>query len=669
MNYLLENQIKFRIKNQYWILALVFLLPTPFYAQEEKENIDSLEMLLHSSAGTGIDLFPVYKKLTNAYLYTDNEKSMEYARQGVLYAGKKNNSYQIAEFYYNLGNSYYAANRLDSSLFYYEQSFDMLKHAKEIDMEDKKNIDYLQLMLFQSVGVINNVRGKYDEALDNLFKALDIAEKINTPQRMAGIYSNLATTYERMSNYRQAEIYYLKNEKLSRELNDSINLADAFMGLCNLYKNKKDYRKALEYGEEAYRIQSALPDVSADERMFTNQVLSDVWLQVPDYGKALEYAQKTVEYARQTTISSYLATALYMLSTCYLKQEKYAESEKIALEALTTDTTDIYINSILYGNITQANIQLGNPAKAIEYFGKTTDAIRAYSNKNFQSSLSEMEVKYKTQEKELQIAALQKEKGLITGLSITGGAVLLLILATFFLLWRWTVQKRRTTEKQKQLAEQQVKQLEQEKQLVATQSVLDGETQERVRLARDLHDGLGSMLTGAKLSLLELKKGVTLDFADVERFDKAVGLLDSSVHEMRRVAHHLMPDSLSRFGLKPAVSDFCDNLPFVRFDYYGDESRLDPKLEVMIYRSIHELVSNALKHAGASKISVQIIRESDRIAFTVEDDGYGFDPSIASQGMGLQNIRTRVASYNGVMNIDSTIGKGTEISVELKVEN
>ena len=580
-----------------------------------------------------------YKKLTNAYLFVDNKKSLEYAWIGVRFAEKNNNPYQTAEFYYNLGDAYYYADRLDSALYCYKQSLEMVKNVVKDDAEDKKDIDYLQVNLFRSIGVIYNVLGKYDLALDNLFKALDTAEKMNAPDKIAETYYNIAATYDRLANYQQAEIYYLKEEKLSREMNDSTSLADAFMGLSNLFREKKDYAKALEYGEEYYRIKSALKDVSADELMFANQQLANVWIKIPDYDKAMAYALKTVEYAKQTNVQSYLATALYLLSTCYLNQEKYAESEKIAFEALKTDTTDFYTNSILYGNITKANMGLRNPAKGIEYFDKTTEAIHAYSNKNFQSSLSEMEVKYETEKKELKITALEDEKRLAIGLSIAGGVVLLLALTTFLLLWRWTVQKRRVAEQQKQMAEQQLKQLEQEKQLVATQAVLDGETQERARLARDLHDGLGSILTGAKLSLIEMRKGVILEFADVERFDKTMGLLDQSVQEMRRVAHHLMPDSLSRFGLKPAVSDFCNNLPSTHFVYYGDESRLDPNLEVMIYRSIHELVTNALKHSRADKITVQIMQESDRIAFTVQDNGCGFDPSFG------RNRRHGIAKY------------------------
>jgi signal transduction histidine kinase len=280
-----------------------------------------------------------------------------------------------------------------------------------------------------------------------------------------------------------------------------------------------------------------------------------------------------------------------------------------------------------------------------------------------------MQTKYETEKKELKISVLEEERRLMIWLSIAGGAVLLLALAVSLFLWRWTVQKKRLAEQQKQLAEQQIKQLEQEKQLIATQALLDGETHERARLARDLHDGLGGILTGVKLQLQEMIKGVQLGYDHVVQFDRALELVDKSVHEMRRVSHHLMPDSLSRFGLKPAVDDFCRSLPqSIVFDYFGDETRLDPKLEVLIYRCIHELVNNALKHAGASQIMVQIMQEQNRIAFTVQDNGCGFDPLAAeSKGSGLQNIRTRIASFGGNIHIDSQVGEGTEINVELSI--
>jgi signal transduction histidine kinase len=328
----------------------------------------------------------------------------------------------------------------------------------------------------------------------------------------------------------------------------------------------------------------------------------------------------------------------------------------------------------LYKNLAKAYAHLGNAVKADEYIDKLQELQASWSNKHYQSAIREMEVKYETEKKETKIAALEDEKRLMVWLGIAGGVVLLLALAAFFFLWRWTVQKKRLAEKQKELAEQekqlagqQIKRLEQEKQLIATQAVLDGEIQERIRLARDLHDSLGSILAAAKYNLVDIKQISMLGEKDVEHYNKAVCLLDDSMDEMRRVAHHLMPEPLSRTGLKQSVADFCNAIPVVKFSYYGDETRFDPKLEVMIYRILHELVTNALKHAGAKHILVQLVRDEDGIALTVQDDGCGFDLSAESKGMGLRNIRSRVESFNGNLDIDSQPGKGTEIHIEFKL--
>jgi signal transduction histidine kinase len=361
-------------------------------------------------------------------------------------------------------------------------------------------------------------------------------------------------------------------------------------------------------------------------------------------------------------LTRYKVSSLYYLSDCYLAQGKYAEAEKTALQALATaDTAGNTFTPRLYEIIAQANIQTGNKTKAAEYFKKTTNAIRNYSNESFQSSLSNMEVKYQTEKKESKIADLEKEKRFMTGLGIAGGIVLLLVSVTSILLWRLTVRK-------KQMAEQQVNQLEQEKKLTATQSVLDGETYDRTRLARDLQDGLGSMLTTAKLNLAEMKKeNETPDNAFDEYFNKTANALTESIHEIRRMVHHLMPHSLARYGLKTAVKDFCKSIENsdVSFDYFGEEKRIDPLLETVVYRSIHELVNNALKHAGASEIWVQIMQEPDRIAFSVHDNGCGFDTSAETKGAGLQNIKNLITSFGGKIEIDSKKGEGTEVTGEL----
>jgi len=567
------------------------------------------------------------------------------------------------EFYCETGIDFFYKGHTDSALYYYGQALEMLKQT---GADDKK--DSLQIEIYNSIGQINYSMGKYDLALDHYFRALETAEKNNRHNQTKTIYINVANTYFVMSNDMQAESYYLQAENLSHKLNDSVSMADAWRGLCRISINREAYDTALEYGEKSLRVLLAFPDVPAHTMMNANQMLAYVWLKIPDYGNAMEYAQKSVDYARQTGLPSFLSAALYLLSHCKLKQGMYSESEEIAFEALAIDTTVSYSNFELYANIALANIWMGNPEKSVEYFEKTTNAIRAFSNKNYQSSLTEMEVKYETEKKEMRITSLEEEKRLISWLFITGGGLLLLGLIAFFFLWRWTIQKRRLAEQQRQLAEQQVRQLEQEKQLVATQAVFDGEVKERSRLARDLHDGLGGKLTCMKLNLQELNQNAGFDDDKAGQYNAIMDILDDTVREMRRVSHNLMPETLSRSGLKTAVDDFCRSMsPKIVFSYYGDESRLDMKLEALIYRCIHELVNNALKYANASQIMVQIIREADSVAFTVQDNGCGFDAVAETEGMGLQSIRARVESLGGEMQIDSTMGEGTEINLEIRV--
>jgi signal transduction histidine kinase len=171
-------------------------------------------------------------------------------------------------------------------------------------------------------------------------------------------------------------------------------------------------------------------------------------------------------------------------------------------------------------------------------------------------AVEELNIKYDTEKKEMQISSLEEEKRLMTRLSVAVGGLLLLGLAVLFFHWRWMIQKKRIAEQQQQLAEQQVKQLEQEKQLSATQAVFDGEVKERSRLARDLHDGLSGKLTSMKISLQELKQIAEFDDNNQEQYNIVMETLNDSVQELRRVSHNLMPLTLSRSGLKAAVRQF-----------------------------------------------------------------------------------------------------------------
>jgi len=623
---------------------------------EWNSKLDSM-LRVAATAPQDTNLAKLYYDIGEMYFDNEPQKAKEYFLKLDTLSKKLNwnrGRYLYAAGYSNILNT---EGLMDSSIVIHQQALELAKS----DMNEK-----WRAIILVNLGTAYNYKQWFETALKYYNDALPVLEKQGDKFKIAYLYDMMGTVYYRMNMMDENLLYCEKSLLIFNEKPDTLPRVQVLINYAAALLKKHEFSKSENYLLEAQRICKLHNNRYFLYLIYNN--LGEVALQKYDLDKMEEYNRKAINIGLEFGDIEVFCNSTLRLGYVEKYRGNFNQSEKYAMEALSiANEYDMPVEKKeCYILLSDLSIALHDFQNNIFFKAKADSIDEVVVSEKTQRVAKEMEVKYETEKKELKITALEKDKRLMRGLSIAGGTTLLLTIATFILLWRWMVQKKRVAEQQQQLAEQQVKQLEQEKQLVATQAVLDGETRERARLARDLHDGLGSMLTGVKLKLVEMKKGVTLDYPDVERFDNALGLLDNSVQEMRRVAHHLMPDSLSRFGLKPAVSDFCTNLPSVRFTYYGDESRLEPKLEVMIYRSIHELVNNALKYAGASQILVQIIQEPDRIAFTVQDDGCGFDPAAESKGMGLQNIRTRVASYNGILDINSRPGEGTEVNVEIK---
>ena len=441
--------------------------------------------------------------------------------------------------------------------------------------------------------------------------------------------------------------------------------ADDKDGLGSVYISLSDiglYRGApisesIDYAKKAIAIFQQTGNTLFENKAL--QTLAKVYYYHKDYTAAEPLIEQAASKAKELGFDYNTAEAIEVKSNIYFAQGQYWRYVEAALEALSIDTTDINITRSAYSKLTTAYAYLGKPELSHQYMTKYRETLDRYSNETFQKSLSAMEVKYETGKKELRIEALEKQRQLYTWLGIAGLLILLIALGFAYVRYRLAVSRRK-------LAEEESRRLEQEKQLVAVQATLDGEAAERSRLAKDLHDGLGGMLSAVKLNLPQIKGNALLEAVDVTRFQTALGMLDDSIQELRRVAHHMMPDSLMRYGLKVSLADFCAAIPIVDFHYFGDETRLSNKLEIMVYRCIHELVNNALKHAGAEHINVQLVQEADRLSFTVQDDGKGFGQHTVSEGMGLRNIQQRVEAFQGKLDIYSS-GEGTEVHVELKL--
>jgi signal transduction histidine kinase len=208
---------------------------------------------------------------------------------------------------------------------------------------------------------------------------------------------------------------------------------------------------------------------------------------------------------------------------------------------------------------------------------------------------------------------------------------------------------------------------------IRTKSILEAEEKERRRIAQDLHDGVGQLLSAAKLNLSNLESKIKVETEDQKvAMQNALTLVDDSVKEVRAVSHNMMPNTLIKLGLGSAVREFITklgNAPTLKVDLeiVGLDTRLNDQVETVLYRVIQEIVNNIIKHAKASQISMQLIRHETELNVMIEDNGIGFDTNKLDtfDGIGLKGIQTRIEFLNGSVHFDSSIGRGTTVIIDV----
>ena len=603
-------------------------------------------------------------------LYSSPNEAFELAQQVVELSVEQGNQLLLANGYKLLG-AYYSdiKNDFDLAKLNYQKADSIFRHNK--GEEYAKGIG----AIYHSYGVIDHRLGNYWEAIQYYYNALRVLDSINDNEIRPKTLNNLSNLYAFLKDYSRAEKYSRECLRVSIENGNkqmisvvSVSLADALISqgkfeevLSLLLKSKEiateqenlyilelvhlnlgsyyylsenNYEKSIGEYLQALNYAKALGSDWEVMRITTN--VSEVYFLDNQLGKAMEYAEKSLGIAERMGTGDIKQRALSILAKVYASKGQYSSAYENLLKSYI-------IRDSVFNDSKQMHVN--------------------YLESRYHSEMKEKEIIIlKNTQREHELILKRRKYQLIILITI----ILIVALVAAFIIVR--NKYRQLLDAQKlHIQEQQIKQLEQEKQLVATQAILEGEATERKRLARDLHDGLGGMLSVVKMGLHDVKSGVALDSDDVLRFNKVLEMLDSSIRELRRVAHNMMPESLMRYGLKASLTDFCGNIPNVQFHYFGNEQRLDSKLEMMIYRTAHELVNNALKHAQAQHINIQIVQGTDRVSLIVQDDGVGFDPKVKSEGTGLDNIRCRVQLFNGTMDIFSKTGNGTEVNVEFKL--
>jgi len=288
----------------------------------------------------------------------------------------------------------------------------------------------------------------------------------------------------------------------------------------------------------------------------------------------------------------------------------------------------------------------------------------------YQTEANKREIQNLERENLAVVERAQTQKRTVTLLTIGLG---LLSLAIYYIISFYTqrIKASRIINQQKnQISDQKIRELEDNLKISSMQSMIEGQEVERERIAKDLHDSLGGLLSTIKLQFDNVQSKVKT-LGKVKEYQTANKLIDAAVEEVRTISRNLQPGAMKDLGLIASLKDLFNRIdgkhyPEVTFQYFDFPEKIDNMKALSIYRIIQELLNNAIKHSQAKEILVQLSKQEEELVILFEDDGVGFEPeNLTRKGMGLENIQSRVNYLKGNLHIDSQIGKGTTFLIHI----
>ncbi len=604
-------------------------------------------------------------RLAIDYELVDTAKAHLAYKEAIQFAKSKKLYYQLGRIYQNHAFLYGNASR-------YEESIACLDTAiLNYQRSDHPNTSKMLANTYNDIGNKYKTINETEKAVDYYLKGIGLLEKAGMNNELVTPYCNLANTFGDIGDPKRQNEYGYKALAAAKKTGVGNKIFMACFILANAYVHtqQNNLEMAKKYIDTAsmYFDPKALIN-SPDIQVSYYLVRAQVFRQTERFDSAEYYFKKCYSVAEQYNYGYGKAEAQLQLGGVSIQQQKYAEAEKYLLAGIRQADSIGYYNMLDEGYRYLADVYAatGRYKEAYEYHQKYKEVSDSVTSLDAKKFIEDLEKKYETSKKDqqllLQQTQLQKRKTLNYILIAAALALLLFSVLAF-----------RNYNQKKKLQQQRISELETQQQLTATEAILKGEEQERTRLAKDLHDGLGGMLSGIKFSFQTMKGNMVMTPDNQLAFERSMDMIDSSIKEMRRVAHNMMPEALVRFGLNTALKDFCNDINqsgalIVNYQSIGLENEVvEQTAAVNIYRIVQELINNILKHAAANTAIVQVSKKGDSFSITVEDDGKGFDPQLlkGTKGIGWTNIQSRVEYMKGSIDVQSEPGKGVSVHVEL----
>lgn len=576
---------------------------------------------------------------------------------------KLNYSDGFVSAHLNLGNAYAAKGD-------YTKAFTSINTAIEYCKLSGRETQHLAT-LYNNKASIYLFQGKYPEAMDNFSLAIDATEKYTSNFPVDQLYCNIGLVLYYLKEFDKA-LYYLDKAETSvrKKSNSSDLLAAVLLNKGIVYGMTEQYDKGRKYFKEVEEIALKNNNYSALTTCYVN--LGNIDLAQKNNRQAIAYYEKAARIKNQMN-PYYYNLAILSLGRVYYEVKEYAAAKRYLEQSLKTAAqTGITRDEVQSHNgLALVHAALGNYKEAYEHSKEELTLKDSLQSKEKLEAINQTEAKFRTALKDKEIFRHQlliksqsekiSRKNLLILVIASVGSVLVLIFVVVYYKFR---HKQRLQKKQMQI-------LLQQQEIARLRAIMNGEEKERTRIARELHDGIMVRFSAVQMNLSAL---TVRPEVSSQSLNDIAGQLHAATSDLRKTAHHLMPDMLLEEGLKDALSYFIKSIQGVsgleiHFICYDALPELDAEMALSIYRVVQELLQNVLKHARATSCIVQLDYNEGVLLITVEDNGKGIDRNkiVENKGLGFKSIRARVNAYNGTMEIDSSEGEGTSIYLEFKV--
>ena len=629
------------------LLLLLFVFSVSFCGFAQTKQIDSLKNELKASKSSK-DKMALYNQLIQSYIHIDIDTATVYNDSLLVISEAESNKKMEMASVYNKGvMSRLKGEYAEAEIF----TKDYLNYVSSInDSIELTKANYQLASIYVYLD-------KKEAAISRYFNALKYLENSDNELQKAKILNGIAIVYNQSNQYKKSKEYNLKALEIAVKAKDSTFLSILYNGLGVTLKNQDSIKKALSYFEKSLTIAEKTNNLRVMGFQYRN--IGTIHVLNNDYKKAEPLLEKALNIRRQMNNKTTIGGSLSDLANVYIETNRLDKAEKYLNEAISIfkENKSISNENTMYYYLSTLEAKRGNGEKALETIDKYYTTRDSLQNIELQEKLNDIDVKYQTEKKDKTIIEnelkLEKSKSKTQIMSIL---IISLLLASILL---WFVFQQRQKRIQQQLVT-----IQKEQEVLTLESLIAGEEKERLRIAQELHDGVNGNLSAIKFKLSSLLK------MNNEVINEAVTMIDNSCQQVRAISHNLVPPSLKDFNLIEAVNSYCENMdsthkPDISFQHIGDPIDLNKKVEVNIFRIIQELVTNAIKHAEAKTIDVQISNRNNTLLVTVEDNGKGYNfKTEENDGIGMRNIKSRVEYLNANLEV-ITNKNGTSNTVEI----